>query len=114
MANPTSCLPCRRCVILLFRWLQIYSNAVIKAEELINTSKPDKEYLGITGLAEFTQRAARLAYGAECTVLNQGAVSGFLLDWLYVLKKFIDFRRSIYLGNRCPPYWRCLPRPSLP
>ncbi|KAF9453765.1 aspartate aminotransferase [Macrolepiota fuliginosa MF-IS2] len=49
--------------------------SVQKAEEIINASKPDKEYLGITGLPEFTQRAARLAYGAESVPLNQGAIS---------------------------------------
>ncbi|EKM83835.1 hypothetical protein AGABI1DRAFT_110435 [Agaricus bisporus var. burnettii JB137-S8] len=49
--------------------------SVQKAEEVINTSKLDKEYLPITGLAEFTQRAAHLAYGAESVPLNNNAIS---------------------------------------
>ncbi|KAF5356231.1 hypothetical protein D9756_003806 [Leucocoprinus leucothites] len=49
--------------------------SVQKAEELFNASKPDKEYLPITGLGEFTQRAALLAYGAESVPLNQKAIS---------------------------------------
>lgn len=40
-------------------------NAVKKAEELIRNSSPDKEYLPITGLADFTKAAVKLAYGAE-------------------------------------------------
>lgn len=46
---------------------------------MINVANPDKEYLPITGLAEFTQRAARLAYGPESVPLNNGAVSNILL-----------------------------------
>lgn len=35
----------------------------------------DKEYLGITGLASFTQNAAKLAYGVDSEPLKQNAVS---------------------------------------
>ncbi|KAF8203604.1 glutamic oxaloacetic transaminase AAT1 [Pholiota molesta] len=49
--------------------------SVKKAEGLVNASVPDKEYLPITGLPEFTKNAALLAYGAESTPLKQGAVS---------------------------------------
>lgn len=55
------------------------SDAVLKAEEVIHTSKVDKEYLPITGLAEFTKRAALLAYGANSNPLNQNAVSHALV-----------------------------------
>lgn len=37
-------------------------------------AKLDKEYLPITGLATFTQNAAKLAYGADSVPLNQNAV----------------------------------------
>lgn len=49
--------------------------SVQKAEEVIHASKLDKEYLPITGLAEFTKRAALLAYGADSDPLNQNAIS---------------------------------------
>ncbi|KAG5653061.1 Aspartate aminotransferase, mitochondrial [Sphagnurus paluster] len=49
--------------------------SVQKAEKLLTISKPDKEYLPITGLADFTKRAALLAYGADSVPLNQGAVA---------------------------------------
>lgn len=48
---------------------------VKKAEELVAAQNPDKEYLPITGLPEFTQRAALLAYGADSEPLKQGAIS---------------------------------------
>ncbi|TFK30491.1 aspartate aminotransferase [Coprinopsis marcescibilis] len=48
---------------------------VKKAEELVLSQNPGKEYLGITGLPEFTARAALLAYGAESAPLQQGSVS---------------------------------------
>lgn len=38
-------------------------------------AKLDKEYLGITGLASFTQNAAKLAYGVDSELLKQNAVS---------------------------------------
>ena len=49
-------------------------NAVKKAEELVRNSNPDKEYLPITGLAEFTKAAIKLAYGAESAPLNANSV----------------------------------------
>ncbi|RDB28447.1 Aspartate aminotransferase, mitochondrial [Hypsizygus marmoreus] len=49
--------------------------SVKKAEEILAASKPDKEYLPITGLPEFTKRAALLAYGADSAPLTQGAVA---------------------------------------
>ncbi|KAF8078568.1 glutamic oxaloacetic transaminase AAT1 [Lyophyllum atratum] len=51
--------------------------SVKKAEEILNTTKPDKEYLPITGLAEFNKRAALLAYGADSAPLKEGAASAF-------------------------------------
>ncbi|KAG7450456.1 glutamic oxaloacetic transaminase AAT1 [Guyanagaster necrorhizus] len=49
--------------------------SVKKAEDLIATNHPDKEYLPITGLPEFTKNAARLAYGADSVPLSQGAIA---------------------------------------
>lgn len=48
-----------------------------KAEEMLAASHPDKEYLPITGLAEFTKAAAKLAYGADSAPLTANSVS----DW---------------------------------
>ncbi len=48
--------------------------SVKKAEQLIAESNPDKEYLPITGLADFTKAAAKLAYGADSVPLKEGAV----------------------------------------
>lgn len=50
-------------------------NAVKKAEEKMATAKLDKEYLGITGLASFTQNAAKLAYGVDSEPLKQNAIA---------------------------------------
>ncbi|ESK87894.1 aspartate aminotransferase [Moniliophthora roreri MCA 2997] len=49
--------------------------SVKKAEDLVASSKPDKEYLPITGLAEFTKNAAKLAYGSDSLPLNQGTIA---------------------------------------
>ncbi|KAG5342417.1 hypothetical protein C0989_002252 [Termitomyces sp. Mn162] len=49
--------------------------SVKKAEEIVAASKPDKEYLPITGLADFTKRAALLAYGADSAPIKDGAIS---------------------------------------
>ncbi len=45
-----------------------------KAEEILVQQNPDKEYLPITGLADFTQAAAKLAYGADSAPLKEGRV----------------------------------------
>ena len=49
-------------------------NAVKKAEELLVQQNPDKEYLPITGLPEFTGAAAKLAYGADSVPLKESRV----------------------------------------
>ncbi|KDQ20317.1 hypothetical protein BOTBODRAFT_27738 [Botryobasidium botryosum FD-172 SS1] len=49
--------------------------SVLKAEEIITASKADKEYLPITGLADFTKLAAKLAYGADSAPLQEGRIS---------------------------------------
>ncbi|KAK2461875.1 hypothetical protein APHAL10511_006338 [Amanita phalloides] len=50
-------------------------SSVKKAEEIVRASNPDKEYLPITGLAEFTKRAALLAYGPDSVPLTQGTIA---------------------------------------
>ncbi|KAE9411063.1 hypothetical protein BT96DRAFT_1054201 [Gymnopus androsaceus JB14] len=50
-------------------------SSVKKAEEIVAGSNPDKEYLPITGHAEFTKNAVKLAYGADSAPLTQGAIS---------------------------------------
>ncbi|PPQ64422.1 hypothetical protein CVT26_002129 [Gymnopilus dilepis] len=49
--------------------------SVKKAEELVRAANPDKEYLPITGLPEFTKNAALLAYGADSQPIKQGTVA---------------------------------------
>ncbi|KAH8835802.1 glutamic oxaloacetic transaminase AAT1 [Flagelloscypha sp. PMI_526] len=49
--------------------------SVAKAESIVSSSNPDKEYLPITGLAGFTQNAAKLAYGADSPVITSGNVA---------------------------------------
>jgi aspartate aminotransferase len=48
---------------------------VKKAEEILTANKPDKEYLPITGLPEFTKAAAKLAYGADSKPLLENSVA---------------------------------------
>ena len=56
-------------------------NAVKKAEETLASQNPDKEYLPITGLTEFTASAAKLAYGAYSVPLKEGRVRSSLFMW---------------------------------
>lgn len=46
-----------------------------QAEQILTDSSPDKEYLPITGLANFTKLAAKLAYGPDSKPLKENAVS---------------------------------------
>lgn len=62
-----------------------------QAEEIIRNSNPDKEYLPISGLPEFTKRAALLAYGSESVPLTQGAVCTTLPGSIF-LRRNICFR----------------------
>ena len=61
---------------------------LLKAEDIVRASVPDKEYLPITGLAAFTKNAALLAYGADSQPLKDGAVCYFynlLKSWFFIL-----------------------------
>jgi len=45
---------------------------VRQAEEIVYKKQLDKEYLPITGLADFTKSAAELAFGKNSSVLKDG------------------------------------------
>ncbi|KAH6593169.1 hypothetical protein BASA61_004338 [Batrachochytrium salamandrivorans] len=49
--------------------------SVRKAEEIIFGKQIDKEYLGITGDAQFNKLAAELAYGKDSKPLKEGLIS---------------------------------------
>lgn len=48
--------------------------SVIKAEEILSSKNLDKEYLPISGLADFTSASARLAFGEKSRVITEGLV----------------------------------------
>ncbi|KAI1797829.1 PLP-dependent transferase [Ganoderma leucocontextum] len=90
-------------------------NAVKKAEDTLTQQNPDKEYLPITGLPEFTASAAKLAYGADSVPLKEGRVSvtqsisgtGALRIGGAFLGRFYPHVKTIYLpvpswGNHTP------------
>ncbi|KLO20637.1 glutamic oxaloacetic transaminase AAT1 [Schizopora paradoxa] len=89
--------------------------SVKKAEELLTASKPDKEYLPITGLGDFTKNAAKLAYGAESKPLVNNSIAvtqsisgtGALRIGGAFLSRFYPHSKVIYLpvpswGNHTP------------
>lgn len=47
----------------------------LQAEDKVIAARSDKEYLPITGLADFTKAAATLAYGADSAPLQEGRVA---------------------------------------
>ncbi|KAH8988848.1 pyridoxal phosphate-dependent transferase [Lactarius akahatsu] len=90
-------------------------NSVKKAEDFLRASNPDKEYLPITGLPEFTKNATKLAYGADSTPLNANAIAatqsisgtGALRIGGAFLARFYPHSKVIYLpvpswGNHTP------------
>ncbi|PAV22568.1 glutamic oxaloacetic transaminase AAT1 [Pyrrhoderma noxium] len=89
--------------------------SVKKAEEILSSSQPDKEYLPITGLPEFTKNAAKLAYSAESKPLLENRVAitqsisgtGALRIGGAFLGRFYPDVKTIYLpvpswGNHTP------------
>ncbi|KAF7347784.1 Aspartate aminotransferase [Mycena venus] len=50
-------------------------DCVKKAESILEASQQDKEYLPITGFADFTKNAVKLAYGADSAPLKAGSIS---------------------------------------
>jgi aspartate/tyrosine/aromatic aminotransferase len=49
-----------------------YGIICLQAEKAIQTKSLDKEYLGITGLADYNRLAAELAYGEDSAPLKEG------------------------------------------
>ncbi|GJJ09742.1 hypothetical protein Clacol_003966 [Clathrus columnatus] len=49
--------------------------SVQKAEQILTGKKLDKEYLPITGLAEFTREAVKLAYGVDSVPLKENRIA---------------------------------------
>ncbi|PCH33598.1 hypothetical protein WOLCODRAFT_22108 [Wolfiporia cocos MD-104 SS10] len=84
-------------------------SSVKKAEELLSASNPDKEYLPISGLPEFTKAAAKLAYG-DAAPLKKNAVAvvqsisgtGALRIGGAFLGRFFPHAKAIYIPN---PSW---------
>ncbi|TFK57234.1 PLP-dependent transferase [Heliocybe sulcata] len=90
-------------------------NCVKKAEEILTASKPDKEYLPIAGLPEFTKNAAKLAYGPDSAPIQSNSVAvvqsisgtGALRIGGAFLGRFYPNSKTIYLptpswGNHTP------------
>ncbi|KAJ3365798.1 aspartate transaminase aat1 [Allomyces javanicus] len=90
-------------------------SCVRKAEQIMADKHLDKEYLGITGLPEFTKAAARLAYGDESSVLDEKRVAitqsisgtGALRIGGEFLNRWYPHAKRIYLptpswGNHTP------------
>ncbi len=89
--------------------------SVKKAEAFLESTNPDKEYLPITGLPEFTKAAAKLAYGADSTPLTTNSVR--MLDThVYEIShsSTVGCRYPIHLWNWSPSYWWCFPVSFLP
>lgn len=91
--------------------------SVRKAEELILSQKGDKEYLPITGLANFTKNAAKLAYGSNSKPLQEDRIAitqsisgtGALRIGGAFLQRHYPHSKTIYLptpswGNHTPTF----------
>jgi len=91
--------------------------SVKKAEERITSTRPDKEYLPITGLPEFNKKAALLAYGVDSIPLKQDAIAvtqsisgtGALRIGAAFLARHYPHSKTIYLpvpswGNHTPVF----------
>ena len=90
-------------------------NCVRKAEKSLFDSQMDKEYLPITGLADFCKASSKLAYGADSPVISKNLVAitqsisgtGALRIGGAYLAKFYPHGKRIYLptpswGNHTP------------
>ncbi|KAG8928059.1 aspartate transaminase aat1 [Tulasnella sp. 418] len=89
--------------------------SVKKAEEIITSRMGDKEYLPITGGSDFTQLAAKLAYGADSLPLKENRIAvtqsisgtGALRIGGAFLARWYPHSKTIYLptpswGNHTP------------
>jgi aspartate aminotransferase, mitochondrial len=84
--------------------------SVRTAEEKVVSSKPDKEYAGITGVPAFTKAAALLAYGPGSAPIKEDRVAitqsisgtGALRIGGAFLERFYPHGKKIYIPN---PSW---------
>ncbi|KAI5475681.1 L-aspartate:2-oxoglutarate aminotransferase [Pseudohyphozyma bogoriensis] len=84
--------------------------SVRAADEKIIAAKYDKEYLPITGFADFTKHAAVLAYGKDSKPLNEGRIAitqsisgtGALRIAAAFIQRFYPDAKAIYLPT---PSW---------
>jgi len=90
-------------------------NSVKKSEDIVRAGNPDKEYLPISGLLEFTKNATKLAYGVDSAPLKANAIAttqslsgtGALRIGGSFLARFHPHSKVIYLpvpswGNHTP------------
>ncbi|XP_006817148.1 aspartate aminotransferase, mitochondrial-like [Saccoglossus kowalevskii] len=83
--------------------------SVRKAEDIIRSKNLDKEYLGITGLAEFTKASAILAFGDNCDAIkNKRNVTAQGISGTGSLRIGANFLSKFYPGVK--EVW--LPKPS--
>ncbi|XP_054164891.1 aspartate aminotransferase, mitochondrial-like [Oppia nitens] len=89
--------------------------SVLKAEEILKSKNLDKEYLPISGLAEFTAAAAKLAFGENSRVIKEGlnatvqgiSGTGSLMLGANFLRDFHNGPKEVYMptptwGNHIP------------
>jgi len=89
--------------------------SVAKAEDILHQKKLDKEYLPITGAAEFTKLASELAYGKDSKPLTENRIAvsqsvsgtGALRIATGFLSQFYSGPKVVYLpdptwGNHVP------------
>ncbi|TYJ56544.1 hypothetical protein B9479_002791 [Cryptococcus floricola] len=84
--------------------------SVLKAEDILHKQRLDKEYLPITGAAEFTKLASELAYGKDSKPLKEGRLAvtqsisgtGALRIATGFLSSYYSGPKVIYLPN---PTW---------
>ena len=66
--------------------------SVIKAEEKLSNLNVDKEYLPISGLADFTSAAAKLAFGEKSPVITQKLVcQQIIFFWCFCINSLFMF-----------------------
>ncbi|ORX40869.1 putative aspartate transaminase [Kockovaella imperatae] len=84
--------------------------SVSKAEDILHQKRSNKEYLPITGEADFVKLASELAYGKDCKALQDGRIAvsqsisgtGALRIATGFLSMFYSGPRVVYLPN---PTW---------
>ena len=75
-----------------------------QAEDIIRSQNLDKEYLGITGLADFAKGAAKLAFGDDSSVISDGRVSTYTTATQTILKIIWCTCRMKFFGENALKY----------